>query len=228
MIRRSWWLLPAAAAVVLTVLTLVVLPPDRTINNLGEFLFRIAPIVLAILAIAGFPQRPGVALLLLVVVIVGYMGMLDTLNIIRVMQFANSADRDRAFPKLYQVLTFIDAFTAMAILFGYRLGGGSTARVLRLGFAFLLVIISGLNDLTFFYSYNWPRGRPPRLDWASHIQVFIGHPPKPGEAIVFCAMHLVLAAAILAVPALLRRRRPPAEPAAGEPAPAEPLEPVSS
>lgn len=213
MTRRWWWVLPAAAGVAVTLLIMVVLPPDRTINNLGEFLFHISPVVFAVLAVAGFPQRPALGLVLLASLVIAYMGVLDTLNIMRVLDFSKAADQDAAFPKLYQFTTFIDAFTVIAVLFGYRLGGGTTARVLRLGFASALVLISGLNDLTFLYLYSWPEGKPARLDWASHIRVFIGHYPTPTEAIAFCAVHLLLAALILAWPALRRRRSVVTEPA---------------
>lgn len=206
MTRRWWWVLPAAAGVAATLLIMVILPPDREINNLGEFLFHISPVVFAVLAVAGFPQRPAIGLLLLAALVIAYMGVLDTLNIMRVLDYAKAADQDAAFPTLYQFTTFIDAFTVIAVLFGYRLGGATTARVLRLGFASTLVLISGLNDLTFLYLYHWPEGRPTRLDWASHIKVFIGGWPTPTAAIIFCAVHLVLAAAILAWPAPRRGR----------------------
>jgi hypothetical protein len=198
----------------MTLLIMVVLPPDRTIDNLGEFLFHISPVVFAVAAVAGFPPRPALGLVLLAVLVIVYMGVLDTLNIMRVLDFSKAVDQDAAFPKLYQFTTFIDAFTVIAVLFGYRLGGAATNRVLRLGGAATLVLISGLNDLTFFYLYGWPEGRPARLDWASHIRVFIGHDPTPTDAIIFCAVHLLLAALILAWPALRRRRVAEAGPVA--------------
>jgi hypothetical protein len=38
------------------------------------------------------------------------------------------------------------------------------------------------------------------LDWASHIIVFTGGPPSVPVAVVFLAVHLVLAAAVVAAP----------------------------
>ena len=62
--------------------------------------------------------------------------------------------------------------------------------MLRLGFAGVLVLVSGLNDLTFYYLVRLA-GRPAGpADWASHIAVFVGGPPTPTVAIVFCAVHL--------------------------------------
>jgi hypothetical protein len=114
---------------------------------------------------------------------------------------------------------FINAFTVLAVLFAYRIGGANTQRVLRLGFASTLVLVSGLNDLTFYYLYDWPQGSPDRLDWASHIEVFVGGPPTPTVAIVFCAVHLVLAAAVLAAPWVVSTVRANRRPAVPQPVP---------
>ena len=199
--RRWWWLLPAALAVAWAGLIMIVLPPDRTIDNVGEVLFKVAPLVLAVLAAAGFPQHPGLGMGLLALLVVGYLGAVDTLNITRTLEYAESTDQDAAFPRLYQFTIFVNAFTVLAVLFGYRLGGASGIRTLKVGLAAVLIVISGLNDLTFYYSYAWPASRPDRLAWASHISVFVGGPPTPAVAIAFCLVHLGLAAVILALPA---------------------------
>lgn len=198
--RGWWWLLPGLAGALLTLLIMVVLPPDRTIDSVGEVGFRLTPLLLAVLTIAGFPRHPGLGLGLLGLLVIGYMGVVDTLNIIRIFDFADAADQAAAFPRLYQFTIFVNAFTVIAVLFGYRLGGAPAARVLKAGVAAVLVVISGLNDLSFYYAYQWPEGRPARLDWASHIEVFVGGPPTPAVAIGFCLVHLGLAAVVLALP----------------------------
>lgn len=61
--KRPWnyegwlWLVPAIAGLWLTVLTVFILPPNRTLHNLFDFAFKVVPLVLAILTIALFPQR---------------------------------------------------------------------------------------------------------------------------------------------------------------------------
>jgi hypothetical protein len=208
-IRRWGWLGAAVAGGTLTLLIMVVLPPDRTIDNPAEFLLRIAPVVFAVLAIGGFPQHPGLGLGLLGGLVVGYMGVVDTLYVLRVLALADAADQEAAFPAFYQMAIFVNAFTILAVLFAYRLGGAASGRVLRLGFAATLVLVSGLNDITFYYLYDWPQGRPARFTWASHITVFTGSPASPAVAIGFCAVHCVLAALILAWPRLRRAARVP-------------------
>jgi hypothetical protein len=204
-IQRWGWLLAAVVGGALTLLLMVVLPPDRTIDNPAEFLLRIAPVVFGVLAIGGFPQRPRPGLALLALLVVGYMGVVDTLYTLRVLGLADASDQDAAFPAFYQMAIFVNAFTILAILLGYRLGGAPSGRVLRLGFAATLVLVSGLNDITFFYLYDWPEGRPERFTWASHITVFTGSPATPAVAIGFCAVHLLLAAVVIALPALRAR-----------------------
>jgi hypothetical protein len=62
------------------------------------------------------------------------------------------------------------------------------------------VVVSGLNDLTFWLTYDWPDGRPSHLHWASHITVFVGGPPSVATAVVFLVVHLALAAAVMFLP----------------------------
>lgn len=208
MIQRWGWLLAGAAGGALALVIMVVLPPDRTIDNPGEFLLKISPVVFAVLSIGGFPQRPKLGNALLGVVVFGYLGVLDTIYVLKVLALAGAADQGTAFASFYQIAIFINAFTVLAVLFGYRLGGAPSGRVLRLGFASTLVLVSGLNDITFYYWYGWPDGRPARFTWASHITVFVGSPATPTVAIVFCAIHLVLAGLLLAGPSLVARARP--------------------
>jgi hypothetical protein len=199
-IRRWWWLVPAALGAAFAYTIMVAMPADREINNVGEVLFKTTPLICAVLAVAFFPQRPGLGLALVGLLIVGYMGIVDTLNVHNIFGYAESADQDAAFPKLYQWTIFVNAFTVLAVLFAYRMGGATAGRVLRAGLAGILVLISGLNDLTFYYTNDWAGPRPETLKWASHIAVFVGGPPSAAVAITFCAVHLVLAAVVLFLP----------------------------
>lgn len=192
-----WWLLPAALAVGLTVLFMVVLPADRAVESAWEVPWRLSPVLCAVVAIAGFPQRRTFGLVCLAVLFVGYMGAIDTANVLAIFDFVEAGGTDGAFPELYEFTIFVNAFTVLAVLFGYRLGGASTIRVLQAGIAGILVVVSGLNDLTMWLVNDWDGGRPDRLDWASHISVFVGGPPTPTTAFVFMAVHLAVAGLVL-------------------------------
>jgi hypothetical protein len=195
-----WWVIPALLAGAAALLFMVVLPPDRHIDHWYDVPLKISPVVFAVFAVAGFPRRPRLGLVLVLVTIVVFMGFVDTGYIIRIMAYGAAPDQDAAFPKLYQFQLFVSAFVVLAVLFAYRLGGATTVRVVKAGLAGVLVMVSGLNDLTAWRFDTYPEGRPKTLFWASHIQVFVGGPPTPLVALAFCLVHLVVAVVILFLP----------------------------
>jgi hypothetical protein len=195
--RRGWlWLVPAAAAAVLTLLITVVLPPDRTQDNVAEWTFALSPLVLAVLAVSVLP-RGRFGPLVIVLAVLAYMAYVDTTLILRVLEFRATG----RFGPLYQFQLIVVGYLVLAGLLGLRLGGARSAVVLKTGVAAILVVVSGLNDVTFWAMYRFPEGRPDTLHWASHIAVFTGGPPGVATAVVFAAVHLVLAGIVLALPA---------------------------
>jgi hypothetical protein len=193
--------LPAVIAVGLAGLFLVVLPPHRTLTSVVDVPWRLSPVLFAVLAIAGFPQRRGLAMAGVGALFVAYLGGVDTALVLHVDDYvaSNASDPD-AFDQFYQFELFMSAFVVMAVLLAFRLGGGRTTRTLQLGAAGVLVLVSGLNDVTYWTFADWPNGRPDTLFWASHIKVFVGGSPSIAVALVFLAVHLVLAVLVLARP----------------------------
>jgi hypothetical protein len=200
--RRAWlWLIPAVPTVALVGLIMVVLPPDQKLDNLAEWAFKLSPFVLAVLTVALLPRwRFGPALLVLAVIV--YMGYLDTGMILRILEFGTVPDSEQqaAFGHIYQFELFTATFVVLFGLLAYRVAGARTTSVLKFGIASILVVISGLNDITFWLTNNWPDGRPTEFRWASHIIVFVGGPPSVATAVVFMVVHLALAGAIMALP----------------------------
>jgi hypothetical protein len=200
--RRSWlWLVPAVPAVVLVGVIMVVLPPDQKLDNLAEWAFKLSPFGLAVLTVALLPRwRFGPALLVLAVIV--YMGYLDTGMVLRILDYGllPPAQQDAGFQPVYQFELFTATFVMLFALLAYRVGGARSTSVLKLGIAAILVVISGLNDFTFWLTYHWPNGRPATFRWASHIIVFVGGPPSVATAVVFMVIHLALAGAVMAVP----------------------------
>ena len=198
--RRQWlWLVAAVPAVVTTLLIMVVLPPDQTLDNVGDWAFKLCPFVFAVLTVSLFPRgRFGPALIVFAVFV--YMSYLDTELVMRVQGFARSPDQD--FQPVYQFELFVTTFIVLFALLAYRLGGGRTANVLKVGIASILVVISGVNDLTFWALNDvWAAGtKPTELKWASHMIVFLGGPPSVPAAVAFMAVHLGLAAIVVALP----------------------------
>ncbi len=201
----NWlWLVPAIAGGGLTLLTLFVLPPDRVVDNLIDFGFKTSPLLLAVLAIALFPRHSSWAKWLMLLGFIFYMGYIDSAFIIQIDRLIVAALEEEfqgQFSTFYTFNLFVNSFTLLFALFAYRLGGGRVANVLKLGFAALLVMLSGLNDLTMWFMYPWPGGdRPFVFDWASHVAVFIGRDPNLYHMLGFLALHLILAAIVMRLP----------------------------
>ena len=191
--RRTLWLVPAVIATALTAYIMLVMPADRTLHNLGDFGLKISPVAFGVVAIALFPRGKWGAFLVLAGVIT-FLGAIDSATFIQVSNLVDTLQ----FSAYYRFSLFVDAFVVLFGLLAYRMGGGSTERVLRLGFAATLILVSGLNDLTMWLMYAWPDGvRPETFSWASHVAIFIGREPSVSDMLVFFAVHLSLAGLVM-------------------------------
>jgi hypothetical protein len=201
----NWlWLATAALGGVLTALIMLVLPADRTLHGFGDFALKISPLVLAVATIALFPRRPAWSVVLPLATIAVYMGYVDSAFFIQVDRLADAAQMHAAqaqFSDYYRFSIFANAFVVLSVVFAFRMGGATSARALKLGCAGILVLISGLNDLTMWAMYEWPGGvRPETFDWASHVRIFLGRDPHPIDMLAFAAVHVALILAILRLP----------------------------
>ena len=161
---RNWlWLAFAVPAAVLAGLILVVLPPQQELANIGDWAFRLSPIVLAVIAVSVLPRtRFGPALFFLAIVF--YMGVLDTGLVERIQQFGKDVATDEnAFEPVYQFELLVVSFVTVFALLAYRMGGARTAVVLKAGIA------------------DVPRGdlRPERLHVLVHPHVLDRHEADP-------------------------------------------------
>ncbi|MFI9509736.1 hypothetical protein [Nocardia sp. NPDC052566] len=126
--------------------------------------------------------------------------------------FAAAMDND--LERHYAWMRLLVPLLILSLALMLRLGGAPPATARRVSYAGILVMLSGIEDLAF----QLLRGDPiaERWDWADHITVFLGHIAGRTEALVFIAVHLLIAAAIIAAPdrlwhrlgAGLRRRAP--------------------
>jgi len=198
------WLAPAALGGALTALIMLVLPAERTLHGFGDFALKIGPLVLAVVAIALFPRRPMWAVVLPLASMFVYMGYIDSAFFIQVDRLADAAVQNAAqtqFSEYYRFSIFANAFVVLSTVFAFRMGGASTAQVLKLGVCGILVLISGLNDLTMWAMYDWPGGvRPDTFDWASHVQIFLGREPHLFDMLTFVTVHLALMVAVVRLP----------------------------
>ncbi|MGH2369243.1 MAG: hypothetical protein ACRDI2_13690, partial [Chloroflexota bacterium] len=203
-LARWLWLVPGAVGLAITASIMLVLPPDRTLHGFGDFILKVSPLFLAVLTIAFFPRGGGASLGLVLLGFLFYLGYVDSAFVIQVTHLVDAALAERAgeqFNAFYRFAIFVNAYTVLSAVLAYRLGGASAARVLKLGGAGILLLISGLNDLTMWAMYPWPDGqRPAVFSWASHVSIFFGHAPGLPEMLLFLAAHLLLIAFLLALP----------------------------
>ncbi|MGX7826270.1 hypothetical protein ACTG9Q_14370 [Actinokineospora sp. 24-640] len=121
---------------------------------------------------------------------------------------------------VYYLILTLTPFLILSFVLAYRLGGGTGGTVRRLGYACLLLQLSGLEDLAFLTinPHTDPKWTPiPEVwSWADHMTVRVGHELTKNEAFVFIGVHVVLAVLVLTLPdrfwrRLLPRRAPRAE-----------------
>jgi hypothetical protein len=201
----TWlWVAPAALGGVATAFIMLVLPADRTLHDVGDFVLKVSPLVFAVATIALFPRRPAWAVYLPLMSFVLYLGYIDSAFFIQVDRLAQAAQvhaEQAQFSAYYRFAIFANAFVVLSGVFAFRMGGGTTTQVLKLGCAGILVLISGLNDLTMWAMYDWPGGlRPDTFEWASHVSIFLGRSPRLTDMLAFASIHLMLIVAVLCLP----------------------------
>jgi hypothetical protein len=189
-------------ALALAALVWFALPHDRQVSNAGLLLLKLTPFLAATAAIA----LADVELLRrwklhLVAIPASFLGFFCFF--VPRLFFYSGSDGD--FERLYYTMLTAVPFVILALTLAYRLGGGSGGSSARLSVAMLLLMLSGLEDLAFLLvnPLTDPRFTPiPEVwTWASHMQVFLGHPPTKHEAYAFIAVHVVLALLVLFLPA---------------------------
>jgi hypothetical protein len=193
----------AGAALAAAAFVWFVMPHEREVKALWILLVKLLPFVLATEAVARLdldgPARRRLALLALP----GAFLIFFCFFVPRMFFYADDP------PTLYYYVLALTPFVILSLALAYRLGGGPPGGVRRLSYALLLLMLSGLEDLAFLTvnPHTDPRWTPiPEVwSWASHMTVFLGHPPTKYEAYAFIGVHVVLAALVLFLPARVVR-----------------------
>ncbi len=199
------------AFIILTVLALAAagavwfgFPHEKTIPNIGVLIVKVVPFVIATEAIAAMrlsqSLREKLSRLFIPLCFLVFFAFF-------VPQIFFAAANDKSF--YYLVLT-LTPFIILALTLSFRLGGGSSGGARRLGYAMILLQLSGIEDLAFLTinPHTDPAWTPiPQVwTWADHMTVFFGRPATKNEAFVFIAVHLVLAVLILTLPDRIWRK----------------------
>ncbi|GAB3827326.1 hypothetical protein ACFPIJ_07580 [Dactylosporangium cerinum] len=186
------------ATLVAGVLLVALAPNGKQLDSLWLFLAYLVPFVLAAETIAALdPQWLRRWRLPEVIGVVTFTAVFCGF-VPRMFDRVIAAD----FDGFYALVRVLAPLLILAFALHQRLGGAPAATVRRISYASILVMLSGLEDLSFWLWRGQPV--PQRWDWADHMTVRLGHVASRTEAYVFIAVHLALALAVLCWPA----RRP--------------------
>jgi hypothetical protein len=179
------------------------MPHTKAIPNVAVLLLKLVPFVLAVEAIAHLSlsaaMRRRVAVAAIPVCFLVY--------------FAYFVPKIFFGEGVYYLVLTLTPFLILALVLAFRLGGGAGGTARRLGYAMLLLQLSGIEDLAFLTvnHHTDPQWTPmPQVwSWADHMSVFFGRPLSKYEAFGFIAVHVVLAVAVLTLPDRLWQRLVP-------------------
>jgi hypothetical protein len=165
---------------------------DREVASLGVLLFKLLPFVFGALAIATLDieliAKGRFNLFFL------YLGFLVFFGLFVPRIFWEGFENESG--GLYYIVLILVPYIILLLGFAFRLGGGSTTATLRLLFALLLIMLSGIEDLAYLVTTPGQGPIPEVWHWASHIKVRIGHYPTKYEAYAFITVHFILAAIV--------------------------------
>jgi hypothetical protein len=191
----------AVAAAALGAVIWFALPHDREVTSVGTLLFKLTPFGFATAAIA-LADDAALRRWRLHLIAIPAAFLLFFLYFVPRVFFYSGSDGD--FPRLYYHMLTAIPLIILALALSFRLGGGKPSTTARLAAGMLLLMLSGLEDLAFLVvnPHTDPRWTPiPEVwTWASHMTVFLGHPPTRSEAYAFIAVHVVLAGLVLFLP----------------------------
>lgn len=210
------FLIFSALTLASTAAVFLLLPHEREVGSLYEFVAKLVPFILAVEAIARLEPAWARKLRLVTVFVPIIFLVYFAYFVPRIFYYGGVVvDQEDAFPALYYNILLLTPLLILSLVLAYRLGGGRAGTARRLGFGLLLIMLSGIEDLAFL-TVNDLRGTPfhpipDEWSWASHMEVRLGHVASKEEAFVFIAVHLALAALVLFFPdrwsGLLRRSK---------------------
>lgn len=179
---------------------LLYMPHERYVSSLGVFLFKLLPFFLAAISISLLDVDLIRGLRLQPVLIISCFLLFFAVYVPKMFFDVMMTGGENVY---YRTLVIVPVII-LSLTLAYRLGGASSGETFRLAVATLLVMLSGIEDLAFFFVNTHEPGRfnpiPEVWDWVSHIEVRLGHPPTKYEVYGFIVVHWVLAALVLFYP----------------------------
>lgn len=195
-LQKYLWLVSMAIGGVGALLIWFFLPHQSQIDEFWWLIVKFVVFFAAVLGVSFFPNKlkfgyilaalPFFPFLMLIIPRASYYGIFGTLD-------------TPAQGEMYTNLYFLCyPLIIMSVAFAHRLGGGKPGQSIKICVAGILLIFSGLLDL----SFNTANGRPlaESLDYAYHIIILFGRALTWKEGLAFCLAHLPVIAIIIALP----------------------------
>ena len=195
-LQKYLWLVCLAIGGAGALLIWFCLPHQSQIDEFWWLIVKFVIFFFAVLGISFFPNKlkfgylltmlPFFPFLMMIIPRASYYGIFGTLN-------------TPAQGEMYTNLYFLCyPLIIMSVAFAHRMGGGKPGRSIKICVVGILLIFSGLLDLSFNLAHGEPI--PEKLEYAYHIIILFGRPLTYKEGVVFCLCHFPVMAAVLALP----------------------------
>ena len=162
------------------------------------FMFRILIFFMFILCVAFFPNKSNKSYLWLIIPIIVYVGFIGSrMDHIGYMELL--AGKKDAWRQYYiMIYLILYPFILLSLIFGFRIGGGSSAKTIKIGIIGILVLFSGFLDVV--YQIIYP-GVVPVINTNNFFYKSIfGNFPTYRDEVIFCAAFIPLIIGILYLP----------------------------
>jgi hypothetical protein len=168
------------------------LPHVREGVTLPEFALKITAFVLAVFAVAAFPQHLRLSHLLLSIPSLVFLGFIIPKMMWLFLQGPHTE------PEYYTYLWSLNyPGILLSIALAFRIGGGSAGKVIKLGLNGVILVFSGYLELMWFVVNPWDYYDLPSIP---HVEVIIGFFPTYTQLFVFALLHIPLLVAVNLAP----------------------------
>ncbi|MBO4697954.1 MAG: hypothetical protein J5643_11875 [Lachnospiraceae bacterium] len=195
-LQKYLWLVALVVGGIGALLIWFCLPHQSQIDEAWWLIVKFLIYFIAVLGVSFFPNKlkfgylltclPFFPFLMFIIPRASYYGIFGTLG---------KPEQGEMYTNLYFLLY---PGIIMSVAFAYRLGGGKPGQCIKICTTGILMIFSGLLDLSFNTAHGEPLAKT--LDYAYHIIILFGRPLTWMEGFFFCLAHFVLIAIIIALP----------------------------
>ncbi len=194
--QKYLWLVAMAVGVIGVGCIWFLLPHQSQIDSIWWLVVKFLVYFVVVIGISFFPNNlkggyllaclPFFPMLCYIIPRASYYGIFGTLN---------TPAQGEMYTNLYFLLY---PLCILSVAFAHRMGGGKPGQSIKICIAGILLIFSGLLDLSFNLAHGEPI--PKSLDYAYHIIILVGRPLTYKEGVIFCLCHVPVIILVLLLP----------------------------